>query len=298
MGIVTVIAVCYNQAKWVVEALDSIQQQDYHPIQLIIADDGSTDHSKQYIREWIRAKAPGTKFLDHPKNLGLTKNINSALPFVEGDYFQVFGCDDRMLPTKISSQVKLLGEDPNMGIVYSDMQLIDQEGKEIPGTYYTRHTYKQPFSGNMYAALIERFIIAAPSVLVRRAVLDRLQQYNEDLDYEDHDFFLRAAKYFSFLYQPLPTVQYRVSGTSLSTMPVDELKFYRNCFLIYYQRFDPDAAYRAAFTAKLLFYTKKLYSLHFRKAGIYFFRAFCKTRKFIFMKYAIASIPFYFSAKK
>lgn len=298
METVTIIALCYNHEKWVTDTLNSILQQDYPQVQLIIADDGSSDHSKARIRDWMKQYSPSTLFLDHPKNLGLTKNINSAIPFIKGKYYQVFGCDDIMLPTKISSQVKLLEENPGAGVVYSDMLLIDKNGDTMEGTYFSKHKYKKPFTGNMYEALIERFIISAPSVLIRTEVLYRLKNYNESLDYEDHDFFLRAAKHYPFIYQHSPTVKYRVSGDSLSTMPVDELKFYRNSFLLFYQRFDPEKQYRPAFTNKLLFYTKKLYSLKFAMAFTYFSRAFLRTRKLIFLKYAIASIPFYFSSRK
>lgn len=290
---VSIIAVCYNQEKWVAQTLDSILQQDYKNIQLIIADDGSTDTSKEIIRNWINENAPQTKFIDHAKNFGLTKNINSALPFIRGDYFQVFGCDDIMLPNKISSQVNAFMQNPEAGIIYSDMQLMDADGRETGETYYEKHVYKKPFSGNMYEALIDRFIISAPSVLIRREVLDQLKNYNESLDYEDHDFFLRASKNFTFIYMPVVTVLYRVSGTSLSTAPTDELKFYKNSFLIYYQRFDPSKKYREAYTRKLIFYTKKLYSLRFHDCSLYFFRAFLKTGKGIFFKYTVASISFY-----
>jgi len=281
----------------VAQTLDSILLQDHTNIQLIIADDGSTDSSKEIIRNWTSENAPQTKFIDHAKNIGLTKNINSALPFIEGDFFQVFGCDDIMLPHKISSQVNLLMQNPGAGIIYSDMKLINADGQETGETYFQKHTYKKPVSGNIYAELIERFIISAPSVLIRRKVLDQLKSYNESLDYEDHDFFLRAAKDFTFIYMPGITVLYRVSGVSLSTAPTDELKFYKNSFLIYYQRFDNSKKYREAYISKLIFYTKKLYSLRFRDCSRYFFRAFSRTGKMIFMKYAIAALPLYLSGK-
>ncbi len=294
---ITIIAVCFNQEKWVEETLNSILQQNYPDIQLIIADDGSTDTSKQIIRNWIKGNAPHTMFIDHEKNMGLTKNINSTLPFIQGDFFQIFGCDDIMLPHKISWQVKLFEENPSVGVIYSDMQIIDADGQKRGESYFEKHTYKKPMSGNIYEELIDRFIISSPSVLIRRNVLDKLKTFNESLDYEDHDFFLRAARDFSFLYMPEITVLYRVSGFSLSTASSNELKFYKNCFLIYYQRFDHSKKYREKFIQKLLFYTKKLYSLQYRFCSQYCFQAFFRTGKIIFIKYAIAALPFNFSRK-
>jgi glycosyltransferase involved in cell wall biosynthesis len=102
----------------------------------LVADDGSKDGSKEVIKNWIAQNDPATIFIDHKKNLGLTKNINSALPHIKGDYFQVFGCDDIMLPDKIERQVVILKANKDAGIVYSDMQLIDKGGYDLPYTYF------------------------------------------------------------------------------------------------------------------------------------------------------------------
>lgn len=168
--IVTIIAVCYNQVKWVKQTLDSIHEQSYQNIQLIVADDGSTDGSKEEIRKWINEYNKKAVFIDHPKNLGLTKNINSAIPFVKGDYYQVFGCDDIMLPDKISKQVKIMEENKQISIVYSDMYIMDFDNKDLGYTYYQKHFYKKPLSGWLYNDLIDRIIISAPSVLIRTTV--------------------------------------------------------------------------------------------------------------------------------
>ncbi len=293
--LVTIIAVCYNQEKWVTETLNSINNQNYKNIQLIIADDGSSDNSKEIIQSWINEHDPTTIFISHKKNLGLTKNINSAITFIKGEYFQVFGCDDIMMPDKIERQIKLLQENKDVDIVYADMQMIDINGNDCCYSYYQKHLYKKPLSGNIYNELIDRFIIAAPSVLIRSKVLNELKGYNESLDYEDHDFFLRAAKRHNFLYMPEIVVLYRVSDTSLSSEEKSDLKFLKNSFIIYYKNFDSEKKVKKKFVGKLLFYMKNLYALKFRYSSCYFFKAFMRTGNFQFLKYSIASLPFYLS---
>lgn len=295
--LVTIIAVCYNQEEWVEETLDSIKKQTYPNIQLIVADDGSKDNSKQVIKNWIKANNSDAVFVDHTVNLGLTKNINSAIPYVKGDYFQVFGCDDIMVQTKIEDQVAIMENDRSIDIVYSDMDIINREGERSNQSYFEKNAYKKPVSGNLYDDLIDRFIISAPSVLIRRNVLDELKGYNESLIYEDHDFFLRAAKNHRFLYTPGITVLYRITGSSLSTQP-HFLKFYKNSFLIFYQNFDSRQQYKKLFSKKLLFYTKNLYAEKFKYSSSYFTKAFFKTGDFTFLKFAAASLPFYFTSNK
>ncbi|QEC69084.1 glycosyltransferase [Panacibacter ginsenosidivorans] len=298
MQIVSIIAVCYNQAAYVADTLNSIKAQTYPNIQLIVADDGSEDGSKEVIKNWIAQNDPSAIFIDHQKNLGLTKNINSALPYIKGDYFQVFGCDDIMLPDKIERQVALLQANKDAGIVYSDMQLIDKEGHDLPLTYFQKHAYKQPFSGDHYESLINRIIPAAPTVLIKKGVLEKTGYYNEKLDYEDYDYFLRAAKHYSFIYEPTITVKYRVLESSLSNHNVYPVKYFRNLFTVLYSNYDTRKQYRQQFNDRLLFCIKNLYSLKYKNAFGLFSKALLKTGDTRLLKYTIASIPFMFTGIK
>lgn len=298
MQIVSIIAVCYNQAAYVANTLNSIKAQTYQHIQLIVADDGSKDGSKEVIKKWIAQNNPSAIFIDHQKNLGLTKNINSALPYIKGDCFQVFGCDDIMLPDKIEKQVALLQADKKVGVVYSDMQLIDKESNDLPYTYYQKHTYKQPYSGDHYESLISRIILAAPTVLIKKDVLKNTGYYNEDLDYEDYDYFLRASKYYSFIYQPYVTVKYRVLESSLSNHDVYPLKYFKNLFIVFYSNYDKRKQYRRQFNDKLLFCIKNLYSLKYKYAFTLFAKALLRTGDKRFLKYTAASIPLLFTGRR
>ncbi|HVX50754.1 MAG TPA: glycosyltransferase [Chitinophagaceae bacterium] len=295
--LVTIITVCYNQERWVEETLNSIKNQTYPNIQLIVADDGSKDNSKQVIRKWIAENMPGARFIDHTINLGLTKNLNSALPYIKGEYFQAFGCDDIMMPDKIESQVQLLEENKDAAVIFSDMYFINTVGEKLPGSYFEKHAYKKPRSGTIYKDLIDRFIISAPSVLQRTSLLAELGGYNETLDFEDHEFFLRAAKKHPYLYTDNKTVLYRITGESLSTKR-NELKFFKNSFLIYYQNFDSRREYKPLFIKKLLFYAKNLYYQKFKYTYSFCIKAFTKTGNWQFLKYGIAGLPYYFISKK
>jgi glycosyltransferase involved in cell wall biosynthesis len=292
--LVTIIAVCYNQERYVAETLDSIKAQIYPNIQLIVADDGSTDGSKKIIQQWIKENYPDAIFIDHKKNLGLTKNINSAIPFIKGKYYQVFGCDDIMFPDKIKTQVSLLEQHSDIDVAYSDMELMDDAGNPLNQTYFQKHTYKKPFSGEHYDALIERIIISAPSVLIRTSVLQKLKNYNPSLDYEDYDFFLRAAKESRFIFTPVSTVRYRVTGNSLSTTPDQQLKYFTNALIIFLSNYDKRKLYREKFNTKILFIIKNLYALKCRQCGIYSVKAFLRTGNLQLLKYAVAGTRFIF----
>lgn len=292
--LVTIVAISYNQERYVVDALNSVKKQTYKNIQLIIADDGSKDKTKELISTWIRENWPDAIFLNHPQNQGITKNLNSALPYIKGDYYQFLGCEDILLPNKVELQVKLLEDNKEYGIVYSDMYRIDADGNFLEKTQYTFKDTNVPRSGWIYEYLLERCFISTPSALMRTEVVITLKGDNEKLQVNDYDFWLRASRLFQFLYHPDITIKYRVLTTSVSHRK--GVFQYKNGFLLFYLNYDGRKPYKQQFIKRLLFHTKNLYAEKFRYGSIYFTKAFFKTGNFEFLKFAVASIPFYFTS--
>jgi len=294
--LVTIVAVSYNQEAFVIDSLNSIRNQTYPNIQLIIADDGSKDNTKALIREWVKNEYPQALFLDHAVNQGVTKNLNSALPYIKGEYYQFLGCEDEMLPDKIATQVKLLQDNPGYSIVYSDMLRMSPEGVIEDQTHYQSKTYNVPHSGNVYKYLIERCFIATPSALMKTEVLNTVGGDNEALEINDHDFWMRASKDFLFLYHPNVTMKYRIMPESLSNRK--GIIVYKNRFLLYYLNYNSSKEYKHLFDERLLFSAKNLFALKYKKCASLFFKAFLKSGKLKLLELAIRSIPFLFKAQK
>ena len=107
--IVTVVALCYNQEKYVIETLDSIAEQTYSNIQLIIADDFSKDNSSIKIMDWIQNHSDlDITIIQNKSNLGVTKTLNKCIDIAKGKYYQAIACDDILMPHKIEKMVKAL----------------------------------------------------------------------------------------------------------------------------------------------------------------------------------------------
>ena len=292
LPLVTILAVSYNQEKYVVETLNSIQAQTYPNIQLIIADDGSRDNTKQLIREWIAEHRPGTLFLDHSVNLGLTRNLNAASPYIQGEYYQHIGCEDNMLPNKIEEQVTYFLQHSGVDIIYSDMYMMDPEGRLYENSFYEKPPTPlfYHYSGDVYEHIIKRCFLATPTALMKTAVRKALKGYNEKLDIDDFDFWMRAARQgYQFFYHADKTMQYRVMPNSLSNIP--GIFSYRNGFTMYYMNYDNRQPYRAVFNERLLFAVKNLYALKFTKTAWFALRGFYKTGKPAFLYFSLKSIP-------
>lgn len=292
LPLVTIVAISYNQERYVIDALNSIKNQTYKNIQLIIADDASKDGTKDLIKNWIAENWPNAIFLNHTHNKGIPKNLNSALPYIKGKYYQFLGCEDNLLPKKISLQVKLLEENPEYGVVYTDMQRMDVNGKLEEKTQYTFKNTNVPISGWVYDALLERCFISTPSALMRTEVLFSIGGDNEKLEVNDYDFWIRASKKYQFLYNPAVTIQYRVLPTSVSNKK--GIFVYRNGFLMLYFNYDRRKKYRKIFNKKMRTGIVLLKDLKFRKTAIFSLKAFIKSGDLKFLFYAFKTFPLLF----
>lgn len=213
--LVTVICVCYNHARYVIEALDSVIHQTYSNIELIVIDDGSTDGSGKVIKQWM-AKYPSATLMMNGKNLGYCKTFNKAWAIAKGEFFIDLSADDVLMPDCIEAGVNSLqqvGEE--YGVVFSDAQYINEQGSPI-----RLHSEKYPHttipSGDVYKELIIRYFICSPTMIFRKSVLVALQGYDESLAFEDFDFWIRASRNFKFVYSPNVLVRRRMVSSSMS----------------------------------------------------------------------------------
>ncbi len=295
--LVSVIAICYNQEEYVLETLNSIKAQTYPNIELIISDDGSTDGTKAIVKKWIDENYPSARFICHPSNMGITKNLNGTIPYINGSFVKVIGCDDVLLDDSISVIMKEFMKLPeDYGVIYSDMFLINDKGETGCIGMVEKRGHPVP-SGFVYEQMIKKPFATAASIIYRKEVLDKLKCYNGKVDYEDNDFYLRASRFFKFHYMPEKLVKYRVHAQSLINLS-SKTRYYKNEFLVYLLNFDKRTPYRQVFMKRLLFCFKNLYAEKFQQTFIFSLRAFLKTGNPEFIKYGIAGIPFLVKDRK
>lgn len=236
--LVTVIAVCYNHSKFVIECLDSIRNQTYHHVQLIIMDDCSQDNSVEIIRDWIERYGIECNFITHQKNQGLCRTLNEALKLAQGEYISIVATDDLWLPEKLAMQVEVLERLPrDVGVVYGDSWQITEEGELLPELLLKpyQERYGTLPEGDIYSRLIEGDFIPALNALTRRSCYDLVGQYDERLSYEDWDMWLRIAQKFKFSFLSQVVTKYRHVSNSM-TRAIHEKRTiprYRSNFLIF-----------------------------------------------------------------
>lgn len=214
--LVSVICISYNHSPFVIQALESIINQTYNNIELIIADDFSTDDSVKIITDWIKKSDKNIPFVINTDNIGNTKTFNKAFKFSKGEYIIDLAADDILLPNCIEEQVKAFQKTSfsKVGIVYGNIELIDEQNNFI-STYYGKKD--NPESGDIYKMVISLSTkICSVASMIKREVFETVGYYDETLAYEDLDLWIRASKVYDFQYIPKTLAQKRELSTSLS----------------------------------------------------------------------------------
>ncbi|WAC03347.1 glycosyltransferase [Lacinutrix neustonica] len=203
--IVTVICTCFNHRDFIKIALDSVLNQSYKNIELLIIDDCSKDDSVQIIKHWIDDNNFGT-LIKNKNNLGLTKSFNNAVLKSKGDYLIDLAADDELLPHCIALQISVFNayKTEKIGIVYGNASVINKSTDE-KYVFFNRFSQEKmassPKDGFIYKELIDHSnTICSVSAMIKRNVFMALGGYDERLIYEDYDFWLRLARTYYILY--------------------------------------------------------------------------------------------------
>src|SRR4051794_32038063 len=133
---VSILIANFNNSKYVLDTLNSIENQTYQNLELVIVDDYSSDDSPEKIEQWVRTTSRPVQFIRHAVNKGICATCNELVANASGKYISFIATDDMYLPDKITSQVKTLEQlDSSYGLLYGDAYLMDEKGSRRPGTF-------------------------------------------------------------------------------------------------------------------------------------------------------------------
>lgn len=210
--LVSIVIPCYNHAQFVQETIQSVIDQDYENIELIIIDDGSKDNSVEVIQEMIPAceeRFVRFEFRYRP-NKGLCATLNEALEWCEGEFFAPAASDDVSKRNKISSQLKIMSDKPDVAGVFVGIELIDGNNKSL------RKRGREAKFGFKEVFLRTAFMPGQAVMLRIEAVLS-VGGYDQNKKIEDLGLFLKIADAGGHFYSiKEPLVLYRRHDDNLS----------------------------------------------------------------------------------
>jgi glycosyltransferase involved in cell wall biosynthesis len=120
-----------NEARHLEQALRSLLDQDYAPLEIIISDNASTDETQQ-ICEAVAASDERVRYHRQPQDIGATHNFAKVLDFARGDYFMWAAGHDLWTSNLVSSCVSLLQRHPAAAIAFGTSRWIDAQGNDLP----------------------------------------------------------------------------------------------------------------------------------------------------------------------
>ena len=122
------IAMCtYNGEKYIEEQIESILNQSYKNLEIIICDDNSTDNTTKLIESYIKVDSR-IKIFRNKQNLGFIKNFEKAISLCNGEYIALSDQDDIWKLNKIELYLKKIKDNI---LIYSDLDMIDENGNLI-----------------------------------------------------------------------------------------------------------------------------------------------------------------------
>ena len=187
MSEVSVLVPSYNHAPFIERTLRSIFAQTLKPKKLIVIDDGSKDESVEIIRRVLLDCPSENEFLQR-ENRGLCATLNEGFARVTGEYFAYLGSDDLWLPEFLSEQIGSLEKRSNAVLAFGHAFVIDDKDQIIDRT----DNWTNFADGDLLPMLLHGIIFSSPSVVYRRAALEKYG-WNEKARLEDYELYLKLA---------------------------------------------------------------------------------------------------------
>ena len=205
--LVSVVIATFNMGRYLPQAVQSVLSQTYSNVEILIIDDGSTDDTAQIIRRWDQHERVRVY---RQSNGGQAQARNRGVALSKGRYVAFLDADDEWLSHKLSRQMPLFAN-PQVGVVYSEYECMDGEGRALP---------KPPtrmYRGRVTAALLIDNFVSFQTAVVRRECLERHGAFDESVRMgDDYDLWLRLSAHYEFDFIPQPTARYRVWSGQMS----------------------------------------------------------------------------------
>lgn len=183
--LVSVIIPTYNRSAVIFRAIDSVFAQTYKNFELIIVDDGSTDETREHLRELIDSNK--IKYLKQ-ENLGVSSARNLGVLNSKGSLITFLDSDDEWLPHKLQDQINYFIKNPHLKIVYGEEQWI-RNGKRV-----NQKAIHKKSGGWIFSSCIQQCLIAPSSVMLTRILFNEMGGFDESFVVcEDYDLWLKIS---------------------------------------------------------------------------------------------------------
>lgn len=211
--LVSVVIPAYNQAHYLAQAIDSVLAQSSQDFELIIVDDGSTDHTAGIAKKY----EPALHYL-YQHNQGLAGARNTGIAAAQGEYVALLDSDDAWQPDYLAQMLALASAQPEATVYYCGVLYMDEAGQPLPQAASGGQTYPP---AEMYHRMLRANFLVPSTILMKREPIIAAGKFDVAFrrlqDWELWVRLLRQGHKFAGISKGL--VYYRLHGSSLSTDP-------------------------------------------------------------------------------
>lgn len=221
------VSVCinaYNAEKYIRETVDSVLNQTYTNLQIIVVDDCSTDNTYEILKS---IDDPRLEIYRLPYNCHISNACNEGFKHVKGEYVAHLDADDLWVPEKIEKQVEFLESNSNYGACFTHVDVIDDEGN-IGGSDYDSFRELFAFTNHSQSSMYRFFFdkynrLCHSSSVIRRELVKQVGNHDVSFLYlHDFDYWMRLLTVTPIFILPERLTLYRQHQESNSDMSQDK----------------------------------------------------------------------------
>lgn len=235
--LVSIIVITYNSEKYVLETLDSIKNQTYQNIELIISDDASKDKTIEICQKWIeqnKSRFINTKLITIDKNSGIPANCNRGVKEAKGEIIKLIAGDDCFFCDGIDKAVSAFSKKMEIKVLQTTGDIFNdsffEDNKIRTWDQAKQFNFFEWSAQKQYLALKYNFYLFTPAIFFKKEIFNNLYFDEEFKTIEDYPFWILLAKNgFKFYYEKIKTVKYRkridsVQQNDLGVFSIETLK--------------------------------------------------------------------------
>jgi glycosyltransferase involved in cell wall biosynthesis len=229
---VSVVIPTYNRAHALHDALESVLSQTYRDFELLVVDDGSTDHTGELVASLPRDKI---RHFRHERNRGCSAAYNTGISAASGQLVAFLDSDDYWKPDYLERELGLMSRHPEVDAVFCDTEI--HAKSIIPSLIGLLKVFPKLLESNngvgdyvftgrqIYLCLLEEVPIKPSAFLVKREIFERAGMFDEAWPSgTDWDLFLRISRSacFGYTHQPLVVQRWSPDSTFLMHFEQDQ----------------------------------------------------------------------------
>lgn len=236
LPLVSILIPSYNHEIYIINTLDSVLEDTYSNIEIVIIDDGSSDNSVNLIQDWIKEKAPKKIKFKSRENKGLCHTLNELVDWSEGLYLVILASDDILCNNSIEKRIKILEKNKDKLVLVSDAEVINNKGVTIFNSmlfgFHNSNKFNYSSDDKLMNEIIFNFSISGAVVMCNRKIYNIIGPYPGKLKAEDMFFYIKSACKKTIIFDEEVVSKYRIHQTNTSGLNPELTKTIINTYLI------------------------------------------------------------------